>query len=242
MLRASEIRILVVDDEPLTIKAVAANFEVFGFQVDKCESVDVARQILNESEVNIVLLDWHMPKKGGEKLLNEIRARHWAKPSVFPMVEDLSVHVEKILALGADGLLLKPFEAAATRDLIQQSCLGLKQMWMTPYRKEPKATVQESITSLDDENGKVNFGRGGFFLASAPSALKVDDTVSFEISVKDGVSPLSGIGVVRWKREKGAKEAEGLGVEIKYLEDGMREALLDWLEKNTPIPFIPAGI
>jgi DNA-binding response OmpR family regulator len=135
MLNPKDITILVVDDEPLTAKAVATNFEVFGFSVAMAESVADAEKIMAEKKIQIILLDWHMPNRSGEAFLKKIRSQDWTQPSVFIMSGDATVSAEHVFNLGADGLLIKPFDAAAPA--------MLSRTWMA--RSRPASRFRQAI-------------------------------------------------------------------------------------------------
>ena len=243
MLNPKEIRVLVVDDEALTAQAVATNFEVFGFQVEKVDSVAAGTEILQKMKIDLILMDWHMPGKGGDKFLKSVRQKDWAHPSVFIMSGDFSVDIEYVFAQGADGFLLKPFDASVTRDLIQHSCLSLKQRWMAPFRKDATRNLSAQVQDISAVKQAVQFGRGGFFVKESGALPDVEDILAFDIAVLgDSLGrKVSGIGIVRWVREASGAKPPGYGVEIRFLDDSGRDLFIAWTQAEKPIAFIPVG-
>lgn len=242
-----DVKILVIDDEMLTIQAVSSNFEIFGFQVEKVLDVQVAEELLSEQSFDIVILDWHMPCGGGERILKVVRSLDWQKPAVFLMTGDRLVEESYVFNLGADGFLYKPFEAAQTRDLIQQSCISRTNRWLTPFRMDAQFSMQQQTKSLDGSDRSLHLGRGGFFVSRDCDFPEAEDVVEFAIHVEEDelCRRISGRGIVRWIRSKADGDkglASGFGVEIKYLEDMGRDLFIEWVEKNKPVPFIPHTI
>lgn len=243
MIKPSDIHILIIDDDPLTAKAVAANFEVFDFKVSKLNSTRDALQFLASHSVQIVILDWNMPNGGGLGLLQKIRNNDWEKPAIFLMTGDNNVKAEKVFDMGADGLLRKPFNVSESRNLIQQSCLSRNQRWVTPYRKEIKYRVNKKISSIVKGNGELLLGSGGFFVSETQNLPSVGDAIEFLFHVDEDelCRKISGKGIVRWVRpDKNHDGPSGYGVEIKFLEDMGRELFIEWVETNRPKQHIPS--
>lgn len=245
MINPGDVHILVIDDDALTAKAVAANFEVFGFQVNKVEKVEQAQKALKQKEYQIVVMDWHMPQGGGELLLKEIRDAHWEKPAVFLVTGDHEVEESHVFAMGADGFLHKPFEASTIRNLIQHSCRSRKERWLTPFRLETNFEIVHETLSLDGEKRSLALGRGGFFVKAPEKYPQAEDVIEFVLHVEDDreCRKISGKGLVRWIRSQQKEEmSPGFGVEIKFLDDIGRDLFIEWVEKHEPQEFIPLTV
>jgi diguanylate cyclase (GGDEF)-like protein len=67
--------LLVVDDEPYILSTLAALL-TNEFEVLTCDSVDAAKKLLEEREIDILLSDQRMPGVGGVHLLEWIRERN----------------------------------------------------------------------------------------------------------------------------------------------------------------------
>ena len=70
-----EKRILVVDDDKLTLKITKMNLEQFGYEVFTEEKGIDAVRFLRNQEVDLILLDIEMPIVNGIKTLELIRRR-----------------------------------------------------------------------------------------------------------------------------------------------------------------------
>src|SRR5438094_9024578 len=71
----SRSRILVVDDEPLTARAIEAMARHFGHDVVLADSFDSALQRLDESEFDVVLTDLHLGDRDGMELVRAVGER-----------------------------------------------------------------------------------------------------------------------------------------------------------------------
>src|SRR5258708_34480114 len=66
--------ILVVEDEPVTQKRLAANLERAGHEVLRAASVPEARAALHKALPDLVLLDWTLPETTGVSFARQLRA------------------------------------------------------------------------------------------------------------------------------------------------------------------------
>ena len=98
---AEQDHILVVEDEPITREQLVSYFEDEGFKVSQTGSGDEVVDIVNDSDIILVLLDIKLPGKDGLTLTREIRAN-----SDIGIILDTSKQeqIDRILGLesGAD--------------------------------------------------------------------------------------------------------------------------------------------
>ncbi|MCB1562381.1 MAG: response regulator [Alphaproteobacteria bacterium] len=107
---------LVVDDVAVTRFSARSFLDELGLSVVEAEDEKSALASLEESPVDVVLLDWHLKKKSGLELLEIIREKHGhgLKVVVFSGVENEG-RVEEAKRAGADGFITKP----TTREKIE---------------------------------------------------------------------------------------------------------------------------
>ncbi len=102
-------RVLVVDDDPITQAMLGRTLGEHGFEVVTATSADEARTRLDETPVDLLLLDLGLPDEDGFALCRNIRAR-WLMPVI--MITARTEQAEKIrgLEVGADDYVTKPFD------------------------------------------------------------------------------------------------------------------------------------
>jgi two-component system cell cycle response regulator len=105
-------RILVADDDPLTLHMVVYRLRQWGHDVISCTDGDSAWKVLEQGIVpNVAILDWIMPGINGPELCRKIRGRKDC-PYVYIVMLTGRNNPEDLIAgldAGADDYLTKPF-------------------------------------------------------------------------------------------------------------------------------------
>jgi DNA-binding response OmpR family regulator len=104
-------RVLVVDDEPPIVRAVAANLRVRGYEVLTAASGDAALAAVEAHQPDCVVLDLGLPGIGGLEVLRRLRT--WTEVPVVVLTA-IDSERDKVVALdlGADDYVTKPFGVA----------------------------------------------------------------------------------------------------------------------------------
>jgi len=109
----STIRILHVDDEPDIREIVDLSLGLNpDFQVRSCASGDEALTAAVEWSPSLILLDVMMPRMDGPTTLSHLRKnpRTSGVPVLFMTARAQPREVEQFIALGAQGVISKPFD------------------------------------------------------------------------------------------------------------------------------------
>jgi two-component system KDP operon response regulator KdpE len=128
----SQIRILVVDDEPAIRRALRPPLNELGFQVAEASRGEEALLTLRATTYDVVLLDVNMPGIGGLETLRRIRAFAPRLPILMLTVRDGEEDKVEALELGADDYVTKPF---STRELIARIRTAIRRVH-APLRAE----------------------------------------------------------------------------------------------------------
>jgi two-component system KDP operon response regulator KdpE len=104
-------RVLVVDDEPPIVRAVAANLRVRGFEVVTAASGETALAAVEAHQPDCVVLDLGLPGIDGLEVLRRLRT--WTQVPVVVLTA-IDGERDKVAALdlGADDYVTKPFGVA----------------------------------------------------------------------------------------------------------------------------------
>jgi two-component system nitrate/nitrite response regulator NarL len=115
--------VLVADDHPLMLDAVAGLFREPQFEVvARCRDGDQARAAILELRPDVAVLDIHMPHATGLELLSQARAENWPTKILLltaavepePLVEAIRMKVDGLVLKGAAGdVLVRAAEAVA---------------------------------------------------------------------------------------------------------------------------------
>ncbi|MBK7622515.1 MAG: response regulator [Kineosporiaceae bacterium] len=113
--------ILVVDDDPDICALLEFKLSSGGHEVSVEHDGEAALAALEQQQVDLVLLDWMMPRMGGLEVCLAMRAddRYSHIPVLMLTAKAQEADVQRGLAAGADDYILKPFsprEVAARID------------------------------------------------------------------------------------------------------------------------------
>jgi two-component system, OmpR family, response regulator len=108
-------KLLVVDDDPDIRRIAALALErIGGFQVTLAEDARSALELAARDPPDLVLLDVSMPGTDGPAALLALRALDATArvPVVFFTAASSDAEVERLMGLGAVGVVPKPFDVA----------------------------------------------------------------------------------------------------------------------------------
>ena len=119
-------KILVVEDEPASLKLAHLVLTSDGHEVAKAEAVDKAIDEIGKSEPEVILLDLELPKIGGLALARKLKSDPGRKHIVIVAVTAYPEHFprEQALAAGCDAYIVKPIN---TRNLTAQVTHAVEQ-------------------------------------------------------------------------------------------------------------------
>jgi two-component system response regulator RegX3 len=104
-------RILVVDDEPAIVDAVAYGLRREGFEVDAVGDGSAALEAARSSSYDVIVLDLILPEVSGMDVCRTLRAESDV-PIMMLTARDAEVDRVLGLELGADDYVTKPFSVA----------------------------------------------------------------------------------------------------------------------------------
>ena len=106
-----KMKLLICDDDPMTLKALEFQFRKDGFLILKAVNGKEAQQILRENQdIDLLLTDIYMPMINGLELITLVRKTLESQMPILILtrvnVEDTILHA---FELGANDYLTKPF-------------------------------------------------------------------------------------------------------------------------------------
>ncbi|MBI2601452.1 MAG: response regulator [Deltaproteobacteria bacterium] len=237
--------ILVVDDDPFFRNAVSFEFKNYGFEVLNAENGLNALEVLDKNPaISLVITDIKMPVHDGLYFLKEVRAKGNLLPVIL-MSGFADVPFWDGYDIGADAWLGKPFHFETLEKLIEKVTQAEENRWKKTSLK-PRQTLTRVYSNEKETHGEDGFqlGRGGIFVAGEHHSLSMGEAVQFNLLVEDSPSSsLSGIGTVRWVRDgKVGELAPGCGIEIEFLDENIRLAVIKYINTLKPTAFIPKGL
>ena len=105
-------RILVVDDEPSIVDAVATALRYEGFEVSEAANGRDALTEVARSEPDLIVLDWMLPDLDGLEVGRRLRERGFKTAILFLTAKDAVENKVEALRAGGDDYVTKPFSLA----------------------------------------------------------------------------------------------------------------------------------
>jgi len=103
-------RILVVDDEVITLKITRKLLESKGYDVEISESSTDAMEKLSKERFNLVIIDISMPALSGFDLLELMQSFDYKVPVIFLSANDNEWTIKEALNMGATKFVSKEKE------------------------------------------------------------------------------------------------------------------------------------
>lgn len=100
-----------MEDDPAVRTVVGEVCRRDGYDVAECDRGEVALQMVEGGEFDLVLLDWVLPDVSGIEVCRELRRRGTVCPIVMLTARTADVDQVVGLEVGADDYITKPFDA-----------------------------------------------------------------------------------------------------------------------------------
>jgi DNA-binding response OmpR family regulator len=111
--RSKAIRVLIVEDDLAQAQAVERALSPSGHIVSTVHNGEHAVRVLQADTIDLVVLDWQLPRMSGFEVLHWIRAHIGSSLAVLFLTNKvLEVDIVRALEAGADDYIVKPFRMA----------------------------------------------------------------------------------------------------------------------------------
>lgn len=156
-------RILIVDDNKEIRELLKTGFESEMFAVDTAENGEKGSYIARTNEYDIIIMDNVMPKKTGAEACTEIRKAGKNTPIILLSVESSPEEKTRLLGLGADDYVAKPF---SFKELLAR---------VRAVLRRPRKTIAENLVSgnlsLNSATQEVKLGKKPVYLTRKEYSL-----------------------------------------------------------------------
>ncbi|HLK19421.1 MAG TPA: response regulator [Bryobacteraceae bacterium] len=117
--------VMIVDDSAVMRGFIRRVLTLSGFAVGECLEASNGEEALARLEgqsVDVILTDINMPKMNGEELLRRLEtdARLRSVPTLVISTDATKARILKMLSLGAQGYMTKPFSPEALREELER--------------------------------------------------------------------------------------------------------------------------
>ncbi|MDR3253572.1 MAG: response regulator [Endomicrobium sp.] len=104
-------KLLIIDDDMTFLESIELMLISKNFDVVKTATGEFIFEMLMLEKPDLVLLERNMSGKNGFEVLKDIRSNEsFSKLPIIMITGDSTVHIDELLAQGADNCVLKPFD------------------------------------------------------------------------------------------------------------------------------------
>ena len=103
--------VLVVEDEPAQREVLVYNLEAEGYGVARAEDGDEALVLVQESQPDVIILDWMLPGVSGIEVCRRLKANSGTRSIPVIMLTARGEETDRVRGLetGADDYVVKPY-------------------------------------------------------------------------------------------------------------------------------------
>ena len=170
-------KILIIEDEDHIAKGIMLNLELKGHDVVLCVDGIQGLKRFDSQEFDLLILDLMLPGMGGEKVLENIRAKDEKFPVFVLSAKDESASKVNCFNLGTDDYLSKPFNLEEF--LLRVERLLKRSSWT------PDAESDASITRYEFDDYWIDFKNLKAFGVDGEIDLTEQETRLLELFVKN---------------------------------------------------------
>ncbi|MCU1763863.1 response regulator transcription factor [Pseudomonas sp. 14P_8.1_Bac3] len=154
MNKATSVKILVVDDQPLIVEELCEFLESSGYRCVPCESSQQAIERFSEdTEIGLVLCDLHMPGLDGIQLVQELQrlsGKHRAFEAIMLTGRADKQDVIKALRAGIADYYQKPIDLDEMLEGVQRQEVALQERQKSLQLGHLNQKLQFLSASIDD--------------------------------------------------------------------------------------------
>lgn len=195
--------VLLVEDSRAIRHLVTAYVEEVGHRVMSAESGEIAMELFDQNQVDLVLMDIELPGIDGFEVTRRMRARlsdDWL-PIVFLSSNSSDQHFVEGIKAGGDAYLAKPVNGPVLQSMVQAMgrIAAIQEQLQTVNEELSRLAHIDSLTELNNRRGFVlHYGRewGRSSRESQPLSIIMIDIDSFK-TYNDNYGHLAGDDCLR---------------------------------------------
>lgn len=107
-------RIFLIEDDKALAEGISFTLQKEGYETEVYFTCRESRAVLDNSQPDLVLLDWNLPDGDGLALCREISEK-WRIPILMITARDMEIDQVMCLESGADDYIAKPFSLAVLK-------------------------------------------------------------------------------------------------------------------------------
>ncbi len=102
--------IVIVDDEEDILDILEYNLSKEGYEVIACKDTKNVRDILDEENVSLLLMDRNLPRVEGSEFVRQLRKEGYGLPVIYLSAKEKKEEILEGFERGGDDYITKPFD------------------------------------------------------------------------------------------------------------------------------------
>jgi DNA-binding response OmpR family regulator len=147
--------ILIVDDEEDILDLLDYTLQNTGYDTITCVDTSNVRDILDEEDISLILMDRNLPGVEGSLFIEQIRAEGYNQPVIYVSAKDLSDDIVEGFERGGDDYITKPFNV---KELVARVAALIRRTSNTQNVLKHRDIIynaQNKIFTIDDRDIKL---------------------------------------------------------------------------------------
>ena len=102
--------VMIVDDEEDILDILEYNLSKEGYEVIACKDTKNVRDILDEEDIALILMDRNLPGVEGSEFIQQLREEGYDLPVIYLSAKEKSEEILEGFERGGDDYITKPFD------------------------------------------------------------------------------------------------------------------------------------
>ncbi len=111
--------VMIVDDEEDLLDLLEYNLSKEGYEVIACKDTKNVRDILDEEDVSLILMDRNLPGIEGSEFILQLRNEGYEIPVIYLSAKEKSEEILEGFERGGDDYITKPFDLSILKARIK---------------------------------------------------------------------------------------------------------------------------
>ena len=146
----SKVNVLTVDDSQFMRRMIKGVLSPKRYNILEAKDVDEGLDVLYNNSINLLLLDYEMPKVNGVEMLEKIKSkkRFASLPVIIISSRNEKELIARVLKHGANDFIHKPF---STEELLLKCDLQIKAYLSFQVLQKKESELQDAVSKLSFE-------------------------------------------------------------------------------------------
>ena len=147
--------ILIVEDEEDILDLMEYTLSKEGYDVITCVDTSNVKNMLDEEEIALILMDRNLPSVEGSKYISKLRTQGYNQPVIFVSAKDSADDILEGFESGADDYITKPFNLNELKARVKALIKRTQKVQEVIKVRDITYTLESKTFSIDSQDIKL---------------------------------------------------------------------------------------